>query len=139
MLQPLSMLTRLDLQTRAYHASVDACWLDLLEPGVTRDQYRRQMIRVYGFEAPLESALAYTPHLVIADRRERHRSGLIAQDLLALGVKPSSITALAQCSWIEPFADPTEALGWKYVAERHTQLHSAIMRNLIEHIDVTDA
>src|SRR5262245_47729258 len=102
MLQPLSMLNRLDMETSAYHAEVDAYWLDLLSADVTRDQYRRQLVRVYGFEAPLESSLAYTPHLVIADRRERQRSGLIAQDLLALGVTPSMITALAQCSAIEP-------------------------------------
>jgi heme oxygenase len=134
MLQPSSMLNRLDMETRLLHAEVDSYWLDLLAIGVTRDQYRRQLARIYGFEAPLESALAYTPHLIIADRRERGRTGLLALDLLALGVTPSRITALPQCGDIAPFDDPAEALGWKYVAERPTQLHPAIKRNVISQI-----
>jgi len=131
MLQQSAMLNRLDTETRALHAEVDAYWLDLLAIGVTREQYKAQLMRVYGFEAPLESALAYTPHLIIADRRERGRTGLLALDLLALGVTPAKITALPQCGEIAPFADPVEALGWKYVAERPTQLHAAIKRNIV--------
>src|SRR5262245_17537880 len=123
MLHAVSMLNRLDVDTRADHGEVDAYWLDLMGIGVTRDQYRQQLVRVYGFEAPLESALTYTPHLLIADRRERTRSGLLAQDLLALGITPAKVTALPTCQAIDSFHDPGEALGWKYVTERHTQLH----------------
>jgi heme oxygenase len=85
---------------------------------------------VYGFEAPLESALAYTPNLVVADRMDRTRSGLIAQDLLALGVSPAKVTALPHCK-VGQFADPAEALGWKYVIERPTQMHASIKKNLV--------
>jgi len=131
---PSAMLNRLDMDTREQHAAVDHHWLDLMASGVTREQYKTLLMRVYGFEAPIESALAYTPHLVVADRRERTRSGLIVQDLLALGITPAKITALPQCNSIGPFADPAEALGWKYVIERPTQLHSAIKRNVIMHI-----
>jgi len=134
MLQPSSMLSRLDMETRAHHREVDAYWLDLMAVGVTRDQYKAHLVRTYGFEAPLESALAYTPQLVIADRRDRVRSGLIAQDLLALGITPAKVTALPQCRDIEPFENPAEALGWKYVIERPTQMHAAIKRNLINHV-----
>lgn len=128
------MLNTLDMETRDHHADVDRYWLDLMASGVTREQYRAHLVRVYGFEAPLESALAYTPHLVIADRRERTRSGLIAQDLLALGTTPHRIAALPQCPNIGPFSDPPEALGWKYVIERPTQLHSAIKRNVVSRL-----
>jgi heme oxygenase (biliverdin-IX-beta and delta-forming) len=134
------MLTRLDMETRAHHAEADAYWLDLMAAGVTREHYKTLLMKLYGFEAPVESALVYTPHLVIADRRERTRSGLIAQDLLELGVAPSRITALPQCSSIAPFADPGEALGWKYVLERPTQMHGAIKRNLVNRVsDVAHA
>ena len=131
--QPSSMLSRLDGETRAHHGEADGYWLDLMSVGVTREQYKMQLVRVYGFEAPVESALAYTPHLVIPDRRDRVRSGLIAQDLLALGITPAKVTALPQCRDIGPFDDPAEALGWKYVIERPTQMHAAIKRNLIHH------
>jgi heme oxygenase len=127
-------MDRLDAETRDLHAGVDGYWLELLASGVTKDRYRTQLMRIYGFEAPLESALAYTPHLIITDRRDRTRSGLIAQDLLALGVTPAKITALPQCQTIAPFDDPAEALGWKYVAERPTQLHSAVKRNVVARV-----
>ena len=140
MQHPSSMLNRLDMETRDQHAEVDGYWLDLMASGVTREQYKTVLMRIYGFEAPIESALAYTPHLVVADRRERTRSGLIVQDLLALGITPGKITALPQCDSIAPFADPEEALGWKYVIERPTQLHSAIKRNVVSRIpDVANA
>jgi len=137
---PSSMLNRLDIETRDQHAEVDGVWLDLIASGVTREQYKSVLVRMYGFEAPIESALVYTPHLVVADRRERTRSGLIVQDLLALGITPGKITALPQCAAIGPFADPEEALGWKYVIERPTQLHGAIKRNVLGRIaDVANA
>jgi len=135
-----SMLNRLDMETRDFHGEVDGYWLDLMASGVTREQYKSHLVRVYGFEAPVESALAYTPHLIIADRREHSRSGLIVQDLLALGVSPGKIAALAQCGDVVAFADPAEALGWKYVLERPTQLHGAIRRNLVARVpDIANA
>lgn len=130
-----TMLTQLETETREHHREVDKHWLDLMATGVTRDVYRDLLVRIYGFEAPIESALAYTPHLVIADRRERTRSGLIAQDLIALGLSASKIAALPQCPSISTFADPAEALSWKYVIDRPTQLHGAIKRNVLARID----
>ncbi len=133
-------LNRLDMETRELHAEVDGHWLDLMASGVTRDAYKTTLMRISGFEAPIESALAYTPNLVVADRRERTRSALIVQDLLALGFSPGKITALPQCPGVGPFGDPAEALGWKYVIERPTQLHSAIKRNILSRIaDVANA
>jgi heme oxygenase len=129
----MSMLTRLDVETRNLHAGVDSYWLDMMASGVTREQYRAHLVRVYGFEAPLESALITTPQLVLLDRLDRTRSGLLAQDLLVLGIRPSRLTALPQCR-IMSFDDPIEALGWKYVAERSTQLHSAIKRNIVQRV-----
>jgi heme oxygenase len=135
-----AMLNRLDLETREQHAEVDGHWLDLMASGVTRDQYLTVLMRIYGFEAPIESALVYTPHLVVADRADRTRSGLIVLDLLALGISPAKIAALPQCDSIAPFGDPAEALGWKYVIERPAQLHSAIKRNVVSRIpDVASA
>jgi heme oxygenase len=134
MTSPSAMLARLEAATREFHTAVDEHWLDLLASGVTYERYKQHLIRVYGFEAPLESALAYTPNLVVADRMDRMRSGLIAQDLLALGVSPAKVTALPHCK-VGQFADPAEALGWKYVIERPTQLHASIKRNLVAQLE----
>ena len=124
------MLQRLDHETRDFHGEIDARWLDLLGSDVERGQYLNQLALTYGFEAPFESALSYTPNLVVPDRRERTRSGLIVQDLLALGYSAHRIADLQQCT-VAPFRDPAEALGWKYVIERPTQLHGAVKRNIV--------
>lgn len=127
-------LRLLDAETRDLHADVDRHWLDLMASGVTRETYRAHLERVYGFEAPLEGALAYTKQLVIRDRLDRSRSGLIAQDLIALGMSPHKLAALPQCNDVGPFDSVAEALGWKYVIERPIQLHSAIKRNVVSRI-----
>jgi heme oxygenase len=133
MLEPSAMLARLDAATREHHAELDAYWLDLMAQGVTSELYSAQLVRVYGFEAPLESALAYTPGFVVADRRDLTRSGLIVQDLIALGMKAAAASRLGQAN-IAPFATPQEALGWWYVSERQSQLYNSIKRHLVSRI-----
>lgn len=124
------MLVRLSLETRGYHALADDGWRSLLTPEVTKLSYIEQLICVYGFEGPLEAALAYTPNLDLVVRvHERYRAGYIAQDLIALGLRPGEVARLPQCV-LAPFASPLEALGWIYVAERATPLHDEIRRYL---------
>jgi len=94
--------------------------------------YLMFLIRCYGFEAPLESALKLTPVLErILDLRERMKAGLIASDLLALGVRPAEIAELPQCLAIPTsFRGVPEALGWMYVAERATLAFGVIRHHL---------
>jgi heme oxygenase len=125
-----STLVRLNLETRTFHEAADSGWRALMNVGVTRRQYIDHLIRVYGFEGPLEAALAYTKNLdLVVDVHERFRAGFIAQDLLELGHRPAEIARLPQCV-IAPFASPLEALGWIYVCERATLLHDEVRRYL---------
>ena len=137
MLQPSATLARLDAATRDHHAEVDGYWLDLMAQGVTREQYQAQLVRLYGFEAPLESAAAYTPNFVVADRRDLTRSGLIVQDLIALGMRPAVASRLPQCDAITAFHDPVEALGWWYVSERSSQLYNSVKRHVVSRLPDT--
>ena len=126
-----TMLARLDVETGAYHAGADGVWRDLMEGSATPATYMHQLVRVYGFEAPLEAALAYTPGIAsVIDVRSRVRSGLIARDLLALGISAGKIAELPQCM-IAPFATVAEAIGWMYVSERAALLHDPVRRYLI--------
>jgi heme oxygenase len=126
-----TMLARLDVETRAYHGGADSVWRSLMEGTATPATYMHQLSRVYGFEAPLEAALAYTPGLSsVIDIRGRVRSGLIVRDLLALGISAAKITELPQCM-IAPFATEAEALGWLYVVERAALLHEPVRRYLV--------
>lgn len=124
------MLTRLNMETRQDHPRADAPWLELMDIDVTRARYLGALVAIYGFEAPIEAALALTPRVAaLLQLRHRARSGLIVQDLLALGLTPSKIARLPQCS-LAPFRDPAEALGWMYVVERTTLLHDAVRHYL---------
>lgn len=128
MRQVSKALVRLNVETRGFHAAADAPWLDLVAPGrtVTRLDYVSQLVLAYGFDAPLEAALAYTPHLEpFVELHPRFRCGLLAQDLLSLGVSPGQMAGLRQCM-IAPFASVAEAFGWLYVHERSTLLHEGI-------------
>lgn len=142
MRQVSKTLVRLNVETRCFHAASDAPWLELVAPGrtVTRLDYVSQVVLAYGFDAPLEAALAYTPHLDgFIDLHPRFRSGLLAQDLLALGISPSQLASLRQCM-IAPFASVAEAFGWLYVHERATLIHDGVACELASRLpDVAGA
>lgn len=122
-------LLQLNLATQEHHVAADAPWLELLVPSVTRWQYVEHLIKVYGFEAPLEAALRYTPGLsALVDLRSRVRSGRIVQDLMRLGLSAGRIATLGQR--FVTFSSTLEALGWMYVAERAALLHAAVRRYL---------
>jgi heme oxygenase len=122
-------LIHLNVVTREHHAAADAPWLDLMGATVEKQAYASHLIRVYGFEAPLEAAFRYTPGLaVLLDLRVRTRAGLIVQDLMRLGLGPARIAQLEQR--FATFSTAAEALGWMYVAERSTLLHGAVRRYL---------
>jgi heme oxygenase (biliverdin-IX-beta and delta-forming) len=135
-----AMLLRLNTETRGEHSRADQPWLALLDADVTRARYLDHLVAIYGFEAPFEAAVALTHG--VAERvqlRQRARSGLIVQDLLALGLTPSQIARLPQCQLDMPFRDPAEALGWMYVVERATLLHDAVRRYLEDRLEVSGA
>lgn len=139
-MQASRVVMRLNIETRAQHPEADSTWLDLMSFEATRLRYLEQLVTTYGFEAPIEAALALTPQMSnVLQLRPRARSGLIVQDLLALGLSPSRIARLPQCSCIVPFRDHVEALGWMYVLERATLLHDAIRRHLQARLPTVDA
>jgi heme oxygenase len=126
-------LLHLNIATRKHHDAADAPWLDLMVPSVDQRRYIEHLIRIYGFEAPLDSALRYTPGLcTLIDLRARTRTGLLAQDLMRLGMSASQITNLPQR--FIAFSDACDALGWMYVVERSALRHGGVLRYLMEHI-----
>lgn len=131
MSEPNSVLMQLNRATRRWHADVDEPWLELLRPNVSRADYLAQLVRTYGFVAPFESACMYTPNLgTFIASRHLVRAGLIAHDLLALGLSPAQVASIPHCDAITTYRDPAEALGWLYVVERSTLLHGALRRHL---------
>lgn len=125
------MLDRLAEATQVHHAEADADIDGLFAPDVTGARYLMYLMRVYGFEAPLDAAIAMTPRIeLLLDLRARSRAGFLAQDMMALGLRPADVTALPLCLAIPQFRSISEAMGWLYVAERTTLSHNVIRRHL---------
>lgn len=126
------MLTRLYDEIGVQQPGTDSELDVLFGSELGAPHYLMFLIRCYGFEAPLESALKSTSGLErILDLRERTKAGLIASDLLALGVRPAEIAELPQCLAIPTaFRGVPEALGWMYVAERATLAFGVIRHHL---------
>lgn len=130
MLPPSWMLVRLEIETRAHIAAADADRLVLMEH-TTPSRYRAFLARIYGFEAPVEEAVARTPGLdtaVVADLCN-HAPKLRA-DLRGLGLTESSIGLLPRCPLIPTFRNVGCVLGWLYVLERNRMVHGVIRRQL---------
>lgn len=102
-------------------------------PGIDRARYQALLVLAYGFEAPLDSAFRYTPGLsTLVDLRSRARTGLLAQDLMRLGLTGSQIAQLPQR--FTTFSTTAEALGWLYVVERATLVQGSARRHLIQRL-----
>ena len=136
MRQLATVFVQLGLATLAHHEPADRIWLELVEGSRVPSQldYMRALVRVFGFDASLEAALAYTPSLAgVVDMRDRQRSGWIAHDLLHLGLTPAQIATIGSLD-IAPFGNLDEALGWLYVHERATLVHEHVYRVLLERL-----
>ncbi len=126
------MIERLTAETCHHHPEAETDFDLLFQAKTSPMDYRTFLIRVYGFESPLESTLATTPNLeLMIDLEERAKTGHIAQDLMALGMRPQLVSELPQCLTIPQFRGAAEALGWMYVIERSTLAHSVIRRHLL--------
>ncbi len=123
------MLGRLDEETRSHHASADEHRLELLDASELA-RYRDLLVRIYGFEAPVEAGFLMTPDLgAEIDLRDRTKLRLLKYDLHALGV--SETARLPRCT-IPLFSSVGEALGWMYVIDRNALVHGVIRRQLAE-------
>lgn len=128
------MLARLKAETHRHQITAESDRLQLIRGGApTVPGYIAFLKRVYGFEAPVESAFAMTPDLdQVIDVRSRGQMRLLRCDLTALGVVDPAATP--RCSTIVPFRSVADALGWMYMIERNTQLNGQLYRHLETHI-----
>jgi heme oxygenase (biliverdin-IX-beta and delta-forming) len=125
------MIERLHSATGVMHLDADADFDLLFREDTEHADYLLFLTRQYGFEAPLEAAFVMTPNLdLMIDLDERQKAQLIAQDLLALGVRPIELVSMPQCLRVPQFRGAAEALGWMYVIERATLAHNVIRRHL---------
>lgn len=111
------MLARLNRETRVHHADAELVRGSIAAvTSPTSDDYAQYLRALYGLQAPFEAGIALTPGL---DRVERRTvAGLIAADLLGLGLSAVEVAELPLCFDIQRFDAAPEALGWIYAFDR---------------------
>jgi heme oxygenase len=123
----LSMLERLDLETKVFHGPADSGRVALLSHP-TRDRYGEFLAKTYAFEAPAEWRWMRTPGLeTVIDLAPRLFAPLLANDLGTLGRFPDVVPTTA-------FRGVAHALGWMYVVERGRLMNSMLHRHLVRRL-----
>ena len=135
-MQSFGVLARLEQETRSRHVAAEHQRLGLMMSVATGGAYRSFLARVYGFESPVESAIALTPDIdALVDLRTRTGIKLLRSDLLALGVADPA--QLPRFESVFPFRSPVDALGWMYVVERNASLHATLRGHLEQRLPDT--
>lgn len=125
------IIGRLIEETREHHAASDLVHERLFRSDVTSTYYLAFLVRVYGFQAPVDAMISETPLLDrLLDLPSRARATLLTRDLIALGLHASQILDLPQCLAVPQFRGAAEALGWMYVVERTALAHSMVRQEL---------
>lgn len=125
-----STLARLALETGRTHTRIEEVLVGPLDFPSTAG-YRRFLCLLYGFQAPLETALAQTPEVDEEFVASRSKARFIASDLLSLGLTRHEHHLLSRRQTIGPFENAAQAYGWMYATER-LMLQVDAMRARIE-------
>ena len=132
------MLIRLALETGGHHAIADEDRLKVMD-AKSRAEYRAYLVRIYGFEAPVEEAIAKVAGLE-PELQERHKISRLRADLSELGLTPEVI------GWLPAFPaasinvhTPAQAIGWLYVLERATMLAGLVRRHITRTLGTSTA
>jgi heme oxygenase len=125
----MRLLDRLGAETEPFHADADEDVRQLLGPA-SADDYRRFLIRTYGFTCPVERSIASVPGIEqYLDPRRLRKHELLRRDLSGFHMKADQISRIVQCP--VPLIDsPQEALGWAYPIERAALGHSQLFHHL---------
>lgn len=126
---PPWMLVRLALDTAVHHTQADEDRLAALQI-TTRDEYRRFLVRIYGFEAAVERGLERLEEHDPLLARGSTRTARLQADLEALGMTAAAIEKLPRSSLVQ-IRTWSIAFGWLFVLERQTLLAGLIRRHLL--------
>ncbi len=122
------MLGRIKRETQAQQNAADAGRLEPLRTPGTHAGYTSYLVRVYGFEAPIEAAFGAVRDLaLLLDLRRRSQLRLLKSDLAALGVIDTSTLPV---NAVPPLLSIADALGWMYVVEQSAAAHGQLRDHL---------
>lgn len=123
------VLTRLKRNAQSEHVAANIDRLALLHLEANPASYRDYLLKIYGFEAPVETALALAPGLgAVIDLGSRSHLRMLRSDLADLGI--TELGGVPRCRGVPRFSTVGEALGWMYVVEHNATLHGQVRRHL---------
>ena len=115
-----TFLARLKDATRPHHEATETT-VDLGNRAKTAEGYRNLLGRFLGFYEPAEARLAHVlGDLPSLDFDRRRKTGLLRDDLHALGLDDAALEALPRYSGLSKIDDLGDALGSMYVLEGAT-------------------
>lgn len=125
----MRLVDRLSAETASFHPDADEDIRDLLGNASAAD-YRRFLVRTYGFTCPVERAIASVPGIErYLDPRRLRKHELLRRDLASFQMTTEQINRIAQCP-VPLVETPQEALGWAYPIERAALRHTQLFHHL---------
>ncbi|MET0743884.1 MAG: biliverdin-producing heme oxygenase [Microvirga sp.] len=126
----MTLLEKLRAGTRSAHERIEQA-MDLDHRMTSPEAYRAVLERFYGFHAAWEdrASAAFADPEFFDPRR---KTGLLLQDLRALGLSPEAIAALPAFPPLVPTANRSDVLGTMYVMEGSTLGGTIIARLVVE-------
>lgn len=125
----MRLLERLSAETVPYHDDADEDARALLG-ATSAAEYRRFLIRTYGFTCPVERAIANVPGIEqYAEPRRFRKHELLRRDLAGFHMTAEQIGRIPQCV-VPVFETPQDALGWAYPIERAALRHTQLFHHL---------
>lgn len=124
---PSWMLSKIKRETQSQQAAADEGRLAPLRSTSTAPSYTSYLARVYGFEAPIETAFQASRELRnLVDLSWRSQVRLLKSDLAALGVVDATTLPTTP---VPTFSTVMDALAWMYVVEQSAVLHGQLRRH----------
>ncbi len=135
-MEQVDLLLRVRQATRSQHEGLEA-QLPFTE---TLDQqfYQERLVLFLGLFEPLEQALAELSLPPELESAKRHRSHLLVQDLVAIGVAHEIIERLPRCKEIPALRGTASALGCMYVLEGSTLGGQVISKIVYERLGLAE-
>lgn len=133
-----TMHARLRAETASDHEMAESA-VDLLGATLSRESYRATVALLYGFQAPIEAALAETAAEVGCGLALRPRAHELARDLSALGLSAADVDALPRCAVLPVFERREHVVGSLYVIEGSRLGGRIVARALIDRLGIDAA
>lgn len=128
----LSILKHLRQETSERHAGLEQS-MPVMDPRLSRGDYRALLEGFFGYYAPLEARLSASPVWaeLTFDFAARRKVPRLEQDLVALGLTAKELTRLPRCAELPELDTLPQVLGCLYVIEGATLGGQVITRHLL--------